>query len=171
VERTRRPRRAPAVAAAAAVSLLASLLAGCSASFNATAVKPYAPADGIYAVSGDIRVLNALVVAGDGGRTGVVSMTVANTGDQDDRLTGLTSPTGTVQLSGDTTLPAGGAVRFGSDTEASATISGMTRLAGESIRLRLTFARTQPITIDTVVVPATGDYAELTPSASPTPTE
>jgi len=167
VERTRRPRRARVVAAAAAA---VSLLAGCSAGFGATTVKPYAPSDGILAESGDIRVLNALVVAGDGGRTGVVSMTLANRGDRDDRLTGLTSPAGTAELSGDTTLPAGGAVRFGTGSDATATISGMTRLAGESIRLRLTFARTEPITIDTVVVPATGDYAELTPSASPTAT-
>jgi copper(I)-binding protein len=168
VERTRRPHRALVVAAAAAA---VSLVAGCSAGFEATAVKPYAPADGILADSGDIRVLNALVVAGDAGRTGVVSMTIANRGDQDDRLTGVTTGAGTADLGGDTALPAGGAVRFGSGTDASVTISGMTRLAGESIRLRLTFARNQPVTIDTVVVPATGDYAELTPSASPTPVE
>jgi copper(I)-binding protein len=168
VERTRRSRRALVVACAAAA---VSLLAGCASGFGATSIQPYAPADGILANSGDIRVLNALVVAGDGGRTGVVSMTIANRGDQDDRLTGLTSPHGSADLTGDATLPAGGAVRFGSDTDVTATITGMTRLAGETIRLRLTFARTQPLTIDTVVVEATGDYAEITPSASPTPTE
>ena len=35
---------------------------GCAAGLNAQTLKPYAPADGVMANSGDIRILNALVV-------------------------------------------------------------------------------------------------------------
>ena len=52
------------------------------AGFDATSAKPYAPSDGIMADSGDLRVLNALVVAADGDSTGVVSATIANRGDR-----------------------------------------------------------------------------------------
>jgi copper(I)-binding protein len=146
------------------------VLAGCSAGFDATSIQPYAPGDGVLANSGDIRVLNALVVAAEGERTGVVSMTVVNRGTTDDRLTDLTSPHGSVDLTGDTSLPAGGTLRFGSDTDVTAVIRNMTAQVGQTIRLRLSFARNQPVTLDTVVMPATGDYAEITPSATPTPT-
>lgn len=167
MERTRRLRRVPAVAAAA---VAAALLTGCSAGFDATSIQPYAPADGVLANSGDIRVLNALVVADADGDTGVVSMTLVNRGTRDDRLTEITSPDGSVALTGDTTLPAGGAVRLGSDTDVTAVVEGLAKQAGENIRLRLSFSRTPPVTINTVVVAATGDYAEITPSATPTPT-
>jgi hypothetical protein len=167
VTRTRGLRRAPLVAAAATA---ASLLVGCSAGFDATSIQPYAPADGVLANTGDIRVLNALVVAPEDERTGVLSMTIVNRGTTDDRLTDITSPHGSVDLTGDTTLPAGGAVRLGADTDVSAQISGLTKQPGETIRLRIRFARTQPVTVDTVILPATGDYAGLTPSPTPTPT-
>jgi copper(I)-binding protein len=141
----------------------AALVAGCSAGFDATSTQPYAPADGILANSGDLRVQNALVVASDSISSGVVIMTIANRGDSDDRLTGLTSPDGTVDLTGDTTLAAGSAVRFGSDTDPSATITALTALPGETITLRLTFRRAEPLEIKTVVVQADGYYSSITP--------
>ena len=58
--------------------------------------------------SGDIRILNALVVvADDSSGTGVVSLTIVNRGNRDDSLTDLTSPDGTVDLTGTRDLPAG----------------------------------------------------------------
>jgi len=164
VEQPTQPRRARAsLAAVIAGVAAAALLAGCSAGFDATSTEPYAPSDGILANSGDLRVQNALVVASDTLSSGVVIMTIANRGDGDDRLTGLTSPDGSVDLTGDGSLPAGAAVRLGSDTDPSATISELTALPGETIRLRLTFARSEPLQIDTVVVPADGYYASITP--------
>ena len=164
MEQPTQPRRARArLAAVIAGVAAAALLAGCSAGFDATSTAPYAPSDGILANSGDLRVQNALVVASDAVSSGVVSMTIANRGERDDRLTGLTSPDGTVDLTGDGILPAGTAVQFGSDTDPSATISELTALPGETITLRLTFARSEPLQIDTVVVPADGYYASITP--------
>ena len=164
MEQPTQPRRARArLAAVIAGVAAAALLAGCSAGFDATSTQPYAPSDGILANSGDLRVQNALVVASDTLSSGVVIMTIANRGTGDDRLTGLTSPDGTVDLTGDGAIPAGTAVRLGSDTDPSATISELTALPGETIRLRLTFARSEPLQIDTVVVPADGYYASITP--------
>ncbi len=146
-----------------ALSLL-MVTTGCAAGLNAQTLKPYAPADGVMANSGDIRILNALVVvADDSSGTGVVSLTIVNRGNRDDSLTDLTSPDGTVDLTGTRDLPAGSAVRFGATTEPSATISDLTKQPGETITLRFVFARTNPITLETVVLPATGPYTSITP--------
>jgi copper(I)-binding protein len=167
VERTRRVRVLPtAVAALAALSLLS----GCAAGFDATSVKPYAPSDGVMADSGHLRVLNALVVASPEITTGVVSAAIANRGDREDELTGLTSPDGTVDLTGDGTLKPGTAVRLEADTNPSATISGLTALPGETITLKLRFAEADPVTIRTVVIAAKGPYASVTPGPT-TPAE
>lgn len=167
-----RSRRLPTLAALAAVVTATALLGGCSAGFDATSTKPYAPADGVIASSGDLRVLNALVVAADGGdegADGIVSMTVVNRGTQDDRVTGITTPSGSVAVDGDTRLPAGGSLTFGA-AGTTATVSGLAKAPGQAIELRVAFARAEPVRLRTVVVPAVGEYATLTPSPSPTPT-
>jgi hypothetical protein len=145
-----------------ALSLLV-VTTGCAAGTNAQTLKPYAPADGVMANSGDIRVLNALVVADSSTGTGVVSLTIVNRGNRDDSLTDLTSPDGSVDLTGRRDLPAGAAVRFGATTEPSATIGNLKKQPGATITLRFEFARTKPITLVTVVLPATGAYSGITP--------
>jgi hypothetical protein len=158
VERTRRNR----VLAAATAALCAALLTGCAAGFDATSIKPYAPSDGIEANTGDIRILNLLVVST--GANGVVSGSIVNRGTSRDALTDMTSPDGTVDLTGSGKVPPKGAIPLGADTATSATISGLTKLPGETITLKLTFQRADPVTIRTVVVPASGDYASITPA-------
>lgn len=166
MERTRTSRRA-LVAASVATLLAGPLLAGCSAGFDATSRQPYSPSDGINATSGDLRVLNALVVKAEDGSDGLISAGLVNNGDRDDRLTEITSPAGAVSVSGSKTLPAGESVTLGSGTQAQATVSGLTKEPGETITLRLAFGRTAPVTIRTVVVAATGDYADLAPAPAP----
>jgi len=163
VERTRRNR----VLAAATAVLSAALLTGCASGFNATSIKPYAPSDGVEANTGDIRILNLLVVST--GANGVVSGSIVNRGTSRDALTDLTSPDGTVDLTGNGKIPPKAAIRLGAGTETSATISGLTKLPGETITLKLTFRRADPVTIRTLVVPASGDYSSITPA--PTATE
>jgi copper(I)-binding protein len=167
VERTRRVR---VLSIAAAATAAVSLLSGCAAGFGATSVKPYAPSDGVMANTGQLRVLNALVVASPEVTNGVVSTVIVNRGDHADKLTGLTSPDGSVDLTGDGTLEPGTSLRLEADTNPSATISGLTALPGETITLKLTFAEADPLTIKTVVIPATGDYASITPGPT-TPAE
>ena len=144
-------------------------LAGCSSGFDATSRKDYAPSDGIVAGDGDIRVLNALVVAAEGADQGVVSMTVVNRGETADRITGIESDAGDVTLGGDTSLPPGAAVSFGTE-EATATVSGLSKEPGQAVELTVRFAKAEPLSFRTVIVLGTDDYASLTPSASPTPT-
>jgi copper(I)-binding protein len=170
VERTRRRTPAPAARLAlVSLAVLATvLLTGCGAGFKATAVQPYAASDGVEANSGDLRVINALVVASPGITSGVISASVVNRGTRADTLTGISSPDGSVHFSGPATVTPGLATTLGADTRSTATITGLTRLAGESITLRLTFRRAHPVTLHTVVVAASGAYASVTSSPSPT---
>lgn len=165
VERTRRAR---ALTAATAV-VAAAVLSACSTGFGATSVQPYAPSDGILANSGDLRILNALVVSSSGGTTGVLSASIVNRGTRPDKLTGVTSPDGTVDFTGDATVTPKSAIRLGADTKASATMTGLTKLPGEVITLTLTFQRADPVTLRTVVVAATGEYATVTPAPTASP--
>jgi hypothetical protein len=142
---------------------------GCGSGFEATARQEYAPGDGVQAASGDLRVLNALVVAPEEGSTGVVLMAVANDGNEPERLRGVESDGGTVEVSGPTSLDAGSTVVLAGDTDTTATIDGLTAEPGETITLRVLFDEAAPIELRTVVVGATGDYADVTPEAEPTP--
>ena len=110
------------------------------------------------------------MVAGASYSSGVVVATIVNDGTEADELTDMTSPDGTVDLTGDGTIEPGAAVQLGAGTELSATISSLTSLPGETITLHLRFRRADPVTINTVVVPASGPYASITaaPTASPT---
>ena len=163
-------RRTFSASTAAAVLTLAGLLSGCGAGFDATSVKAYAPSDGIMADSGHLRILNTLVVASDSFSSGVVVATIVNDGTQADELTSITSPDGKVDLTGDGTIAPGAAVQLGAGTELSATLSSLTSLPGETITLHLRFARADPVTIHTVVVPASGAYASITAAPTPSPT-
>jgi hypothetical protein len=167
VERTRRVRVLPTAAAAVAA---VSLLAGCSAGFEATSIKPYAPSDGVLANTGQLRILNALVVASPDITTGVVSAVIVNRGGHADRLTGLTSPDGTVDLTGGGTIRPGSSVHLGAGTNPAATISNLTALPGETITLRMTFGTADPVSVRTLVIPAKGQYATITPGPT-TPAE
>ena len=163
-------RRTFSASTAAAVLTLAGLLSGCGAGFDATSVKAYAPSDGIMADSGHLRILNTLVVASDSFSSGVVVATIVNDGSKADELTSITSPDGKVDLTGDGTIAPGAAVQLGAGTELSATLSSLTSLPGETITLHLRFARADPVTIHTVVVPASGAYASITAAPTPSPT-
>jgi hypothetical protein len=174
VERTRQSRtlsrRTFSASTAVAALALAGLLSGCGAGFDATSVKAYAPSDGIMADTGDLRILNALVVASDSFSSGVVVATIVNDGTQADELTSITSPDGTVDLTGDGTIEPGAAVAMSAGSQLSATISSLTSLPGETITLHLRFSRAHPVTVHTVVVPASGPYASITPAPSPSAT-
>jgi hypothetical protein len=157
-----RPTLAATLAALAALALLA-LLGGCAAGFGARTIQPYAPSDGVIANTGSLRILDALVVSEPGSGRGVLSMTLVNRGTRDDELTDISSPAGRIDLTGTRTLPAGRSVTFGAGTDPSATLETLTREPGRSLSLRLTFARTQPVTLRTVVVSPIGPYTSVTP--------
>jgi hypothetical protein len=174
VERTRQSRtlsrRTFSASTAAAAVALAGLLSGCGAGFDATSVKAYAPSDGIMADTGHLRILNTLVVASASYSSGVIVATIANDGARADELTSITSPDGQVDLTGDGTIEPGAAVSLSAGSELSATITSLTSLPGETITLHLRFTRADPVTIRTVVVPASGPYASITPAPTASPT-
>ncbi len=111
-------RRTFSAATAAAALALTGLLSGCGAGFEATSTKPYSPSDGIMADTGDLRILNTLVVAGASFSSGVVVATIANDGTEADELTEMTSPDGKVDLTGDGTIEPGAAVQLSAGTRA-----------------------------------------------------
>ena len=119
--------------------------------------------------SGDVRALNVLVVAPTEGGTGVLSMTLVNSGTTTETLTGITSSAGEVQITGPGEIGPGESVRFGAGTVPAATISGLDAAPGANLRLQLSFDGTDPIRLSPPVVSASGPYASLTPAAEPTP--
>jgi copper(I)-binding protein len=149
----------------ALVLSVSPLLGACASGQDAVTRMAYAPSDGIEAQVGSIKVLNALVVAAPTGSVGTVSMSVVNTGSEPDRLVEVTATDGRVATSGASEVPADGVLAFGSPSGPSATIEGLGVTAGDTIGLRLRFEKAGEVSVQTVVYPAAGDYATITPSA------
>lgn len=154
---------------AASVAAL-GLLSGCAAGYDSTSRAPYAPGDGVIADSGSIRLLNVLVVAAEGADRGVVIGSVANRGDQDDRLVAIESQNGTVDLGGGYDLGARSVVALSTGEDAEqVVITGLDRAPGQAVPLRFVFESAAPVTVRTVVVQPDAYYEMLTPSAEATP--
>ena len=161
-------RRHSTILRAALVAAVA-LATGCSSGFDATARQSYAPAGGVQGSSGSMRVLNALVVAADDGGSGVVLMAVVNAGTEDEEITAVETDAGTVELTGSATVPAGETVRLGAGSDTAAPVRDLTAAPGEEISVKVSFGGAEPISLRTVVVPATGEYASVTLPPEPTP--
>jgi hypothetical protein len=164
---TSRPRALLVAVPLAVVTVLAT---GCGSGFDATARQSYAPGDGVQAGTGDLRVVSALVVSPEDSQDGVILMAVVNNGEQDEEITSIDADSGEVDYTGSHTIPAGETVLFSAESDPSATVRGLSTKPGEAITVKISFAEAEPITLHTVVVPATGDYASITPAAEPTPT-
>jgi hypothetical protein len=149
------------------VTLLAT---GCGSGFDATARQSYAPGDGIQAGTGDLRVVSALVVSPEESSDGVILMAVVNNGEQDEEITSVETDKGDVEYTGSHTVGAGETILFSADSDPSATVRNLGAKPGETITVKISFAEAEPISLHTVVVPATGDYASITPAAEPSPT-
>jgi hypothetical protein len=109
-------------------------------------------------------------VSPEGSQDGVILMAVVNNGDQDEEITSIEADDGEVDYTGSHTIPAGKTVLFGAGSDPSATVRNLSTEPGEAILVKVSFADAEPIRLRTVVVPATGDYASITPAAEPTPT-
>lgn len=154
--------------ALALVVLATPLLSACAAGFDATSLKPYSPADGVYAENEAVRALNVLLVVDEDGSTGLLSMTLANRSGTDDEVTGVETDGGTASLAAPVDLPAGATTTFGGeDADAQVLVEQVSTEPGRVVEVRLTFSSAPPLSVRTVVVAAEGDYAEVTPSAEP----
>ena len=145
---------------------------GCGAGFEATARQSYAPADGVQGASGQMRVLNALVVApgeGSSGSAGVVLMAVVNGSSEDEEITSVETDAGSVDYTGSMTIPAGETIMFGAGSDPAAVVDGLSAEPGEEITVKVSFGDAEPISLRTVVVAATGDYESVTLAPEPSP--
>jgi hypothetical protein len=151
------------------LALVTVLATGCGSGFDATARQSYAPGDGVQAGTGDLRVVSALVVSPEDSPDGVIMMAVVNNGEQDEEITSVEAGGGEVDYTGSHTIPAGETVLFSADSDPSATVRNLSSKPGETVTVKISFAEAEPISLNTVVVPATGDYASITPAPEPSP--
>jgi hypothetical protein len=152
--------------AIAGLLLLAPILGACG--FGAQTDQPYQAAVGVNDRTGDVYVLNALIVSGTDG-SGTFAGTLVNKTDalvQVGPVTGegITSETG----GGDTlTVPAFGKNNLGEAGEtvppAKLTIAGSKDaiVPGKYVKLTLTFSSGPPVTMTVPVVGVTADYTDV----------
>jgi hypothetical protein len=128
--------RTSAVAAGLAACALAAavVLTGCSAGQIAQTSTQEPAVNGTTATVGDITLRNVHLRAAQSadyvqpGRSVDLLFVAANQSpDQDDKLVGITSDIGTVSLSGDTTVPAGGVLVVGTPDGQTAPLNNLER--------------------------------------------
>lgn len=155
--------------AAAAVLLAAPALSSCGVSFGAQTDQVYNPSVGVDDRSGQVDVLNALIVSGTDGSGTVVATLVNNDQQTDDTLKGVSGAGKdagmTVKPGGDTSIPAGGLLNLA--TKGAVTIRGQRVVPGNFVTITFSFDRAQSVTLDVPVVSHSNpDYAGVkVPSA------
>jgi hypothetical protein len=156
--------------AALAATVLAAVptIAACGAGHSAIMIRPYAPADGVQADSGDgsLRVLNALVVGSESGDA-VVSLTISDRGGSGDELVGMTSGEAQISFEGSAEVPPRGTLTLGpgktpGGAKGEAVIVGGEIEPGDIVPLTLSFAKAGTVTLRTVATPAEGYYEAYT---------
>ena len=153
---------------AIAALLLAPALTACG--FSEQTDQVYQPGVGVNDRSGQVDILNALIVsAADGSGTFAGTLVNKNTKD-DDTLTGVSGSgiTAPQQLSID--VKAGDNVPLADSGEVA--LKGSAIKAGDFVSLTFSFSSGQTSTVKVPVVAATGDYSAVpqpseSPSASP----
>ena len=152
-----------------AIAALLPVLTACG--FSAQTDQVYQAPVGVNDRSGDVDILNALVVSGQEG-SGTFAGTLVNTTDEDDTLdsvtgSGITAARRTVEV------PADGAVPLADSGQV--TLKGSGIKAGSFVEVTFGFSSGQTTTMKVPVVEATGDYADVpqptSPSASASATE
>ena len=149
---------------AIAALLLAPLLTACG--FSAQTDQVYQAAVGVNDRSGEVDLLNALIVSGEDGSGTFAGTLVNKSTTEDDRLDSVTGP-GITAARRTVVVPAEGVARLAE--------SGVITLRGDAIKpgafVELTFAfnNGQSTTVRVPVVEAAGDYADVPLPGSATP--
>ncbi|HET7736040.1 MAG TPA: hypothetical protein VFK52_08710 [Nocardioidaceae bacterium] len=144
-----------------ALVLAVPALAACSTNFGAPTDQDYIPARGVNERSGDVDVLNVVVVSDTDGRGTVVASLVNGT-DEDDTLTGVTVAGSEAEIADarqNAAIPAGGSANLataGAVTASSAEIEG-----GRFVEVVFTFQRAGTVTVEAPVVPHEGDFEDV----------
>jgi hypothetical protein len=156
--------------AAAVVVLAVPALSSCGVSFGAQTDQVYNPSVGVDDRSGEVDVLNALIVSGTDGSGTVIATLVDNDQQNGDTLKGVAGAgadaSATVKVSGETAIPAGGVLNLADDSGIS--ITGKRVVPGNFVTVTFSFDRAEAITVGVPVVDAANpDYSGVkVPSTS-----
>jgi hypothetical protein len=157
--------------AVVALALLLPGVAACSTNFGAETDRVYQPARGTDSRSGDVEILNAVIVAPSKGQ-GTVSAMLANDATTDDTLTGVMLGDKQATISGGQTasqIKGGGTLNLAQS--GAVTVKDPSIVPGDFVTLTFQFQNADSATLQVPVVPNTGDYASTgaSPSASSSP--
>ncbi len=146
------------ITAVVAVPVLALGTASCG--FDAPTDQIYNPAVGVSDQSGEVDVLNVVIVSAEDGSGTLVASFANNDTENDDALSGVTGEGAEVQVEGDTEIPAAGFLNL-SDGSLQVTGEGVT--PGATVGLTFGFDRAEPITLQAPVVEQSseGPYADV----------
>ncbi len=165
VTSTLRVRWARRLALVAALVVL-PVATGCSANFGAETNQPYHPAAGRSDRSGQVYVINALVV-GDGEGNGTVVAALINQASEDDELVGFEAE----HLDGgglDTTPLTSDGIELPSQKAANLPEDDVLQISGDAVQpgtvlnLTFTFQNAAPVTIGVPVLRQTEIYSGVT---------
>lgn len=150
--------------AAIAALLLAPALTACG--FNEQTDQVYQAAVGVNDRSGQVDILNALIVSGEDGSGTFAGTLVNKSTTEDDGLDDVTGP-GITASRTTVEIPASDSVPLADKGELS--LEGSKIQPGNFIELTFSFSSGQTTTVKVPVVAASGDYADVPqPTASPT---
>ena len=155
--------------AVAAVLIAAPAVSSCGVNFGEQTDQVYNPSVGVDDRSGQVDVLNALIVSGSNGSGTVVATLVNNDQQNGDTLKGVAGAGKdagmTVKLGGDTKIPAGGLLNLA--TQSNVTARDKRIVPGYFVEITFSFDRGEAITLEVPVVPHSGAYADVkVPSGS-----
>ena len=150
-----------------AIAVLAVTLTGCGAGNNASTRQVKQVTDGVEGSiikdGNNIKILNLLVVAADGGNAVLVG-TIVNNGDAEDALLGIAINGTTLTYTGNNALPKNTPIIFEGDrANAKAVLAGFGGAAGSNVKVGLFCAKAGAITLDAIVRDTRDDYSGVTP--------
>jgi hypothetical protein len=142
--------------AAVVLALAVPALTSCDVNFDAQTDQPYNPAAGVDDRSGQVDVLNALVVSGTPGSGTVIATLVNNNQNKADSLRGVSGAGADSSLKvtpgGTTTIPQGGLLNLA--TKGSIFVRGARVVPGNFVDLTFSFQRGEAITVKVPVLNA-----------------
>jgi hypothetical protein len=165
--------------AAAVLVLAAPVLTSCGGNLDLQTNQVYNPAEGVDERSGEVDVLNALIVSGENGSGTVVATLVNNNQTTEDSLKGVAGAgqDASMQVTpgGQTAIPAAGVLNLAE--EGRIFVEGERVKAGYFVTMTFSFDRGQAVTVEAPVVNAAEpEYDDIplprpTSTATETPTE
>ena len=142
--------------AAVVLALAVPALSSCSVNFGEQTDQPYNPSAGTDDRSGEVDILNALVISGAKGSGTVIATLVNNNQVKADSLRGVSGAGSDSSLKitpgGKTTIPAGGLLNLADDGRIFA--RGARIVPGNIVNLTFSFQRGRAITMEVPVLNA-----------------